>query len=148
MDQSDLHIEDFHKDCVRILSALYQSFPRPLTLYVEDISGPDRVDEFGLHSPRHEACLAAMLWLAEEGWIRYADVIRREAIDQAVLTARTFTALVQPVSATPVPVDADIPESERVLRQSRIHVLRAALRNRAMPRIRHVMQELLEALAA
>lgn len=147
MDQSDLHIEDFHKDCVRILSALYQAFPRPVTLYVEDISGPDRVDEFGLHSARHEACLAAMLWLAQENWIRYGDIIRREAVDQAVLTGRSFSALVQPVTATPVPVEPDIPESERALRQSRIHVLRAALRRRSMPRIRHVMQELLQVLA-
>lgn len=148
MDMADLHIEDFYKDCVRILSALYQTFPRPVTLYVEDISGPDVVDEFGLHSARHEACLAAMMWLAEEGWIRYGESIRREAIDQATLTARTFSYLVQPVSATPVAVETDLPESERALRRQRIHVMRLALKQRSMGRLRNLMQELLAVMSA
>lgn len=146
MDMADLHIEDFYKDCVRVLSALYTAFPRPITIYVEDISGPDEVDEFGLHSTRHEACLAAMLWLGEEGWIRYGETIRREAIDQATLTSRMFTFLVQPVTTTPVAVAADLPESERALRAQRIHVLRLALKQRSMPRLRHLMQELLAAM--
>ncbi|MDO3385421.1 hypothetical protein QWI17_06160 [Gilvimarinus sp. SDUM040013] len=90
---ADIHISDFHKDAARALNLLYSSFPRKLTLFVEDIAGPDSPDEFGLHSPRHMACLSTLLWLADEGYIRYDDTIRQEAIDQATLTHRGFVLL-------------------------------------------------------
>ena len=90
---SDLHIDDFYKDIAKILNHLYRSFPRKATLYVEDIAGYEDPDEFGLHSNRHMSCLGAMVWLAEEGYIRYESTIRQEAVDQAVLTGRTFTVL-------------------------------------------------------
>lgn len=90
---NDLHIEDFYKDTAIILARLYSIFPRKAAVYVEDISGPDTVDEFGLHSDRHLACLSTLIWLSEEGYIRFDDTIRQEAIDQATLTHKGFTKL-------------------------------------------------------
>ncbi|MAL98606.1 MAG: hypothetical protein CL583_09165 [Alteromonadaceae bacterium] len=89
----DLHIDEFYKDTALVLAQLYGAFPRKSSVYVEDIAGDDRPDEFGLHSKRHLACFGAMLWLAEEGWLRYVDTIGQLAIDQATLTERAFTVL-------------------------------------------------------
>lgn len=83
-----LHIEEFCADCARTLLQLYLLFPRPGSVFVEDICGPDTADEFGLHSKRHLACLGSMIWLSEEGYLRYESTIRQEAIDQAVLTRK------------------------------------------------------------
>lgn len=90
---ADLHILDFYKDSALILMSLQRVFPRKLDLFVEDLIGPDPVDEFGLHSKRHEACLGAMLWLADEGYLRYASTIRQEGIDQAILSEQTVIKL-------------------------------------------------------
>lgn len=87
---NDLHIDDFYRDITKIILALYANFPRPASIYVADISGVDEVDEFGLHSDRHNACFQAMLWLANEDLIRYADTIYSEGIDQAVLTHKAL----------------------------------------------------------
>ncbi|MDX1802727.1 MAG: hypothetical protein R3292_01515 [Alcanivorax sp.] len=88
-----LHIDDFSHDVARILMQCYMSFPRPRALYVEDIIGPTEVDDVGLHSTRHQSCLSAMLWLAEEGYLRYEATIVQEGIEQAVLTNRSFVLL-------------------------------------------------------
>ncbi|WP_372637557.1 hypothetical protein, partial [Alcanivorax jadensis] len=90
---SHLHIDDFSHDVARILMQAYMSFPRPGALYVEDIIGPTEVDDVGLHSSRHMACLGAMLWLAEEGLLRYEATIFQEGIEQAVLTNKAFVLL-------------------------------------------------------
>lgn len=90
---ADIHIDDFYRDCALILLRLYANFPRKTVLYVDDISGPDTPDEFGLHSERHQAAFSAMIWLAEAGYISYAETIREEALDQAVLTQRGFRIL-------------------------------------------------------
>ena len=74
---ADLHVEEFHKDAAIALTQLYGAFPRRVNLFVEDIAGPDEPDEFGLHSKRHMACLGALLWLGEEGLLRYVDTIRQ-----------------------------------------------------------------------
>lgn len=108
---ADIHIADFYKDAARILVQLYNQFPRPTTVFVEDIAGPDTPDEFGLHSPRHQACLATMLWLAQSGYLTYQSLIRQEAMDQAVLIQRGFTLLasplpVQDVVGIPLPDEA------------------------------------------
>ena len=50
-------------------------------------------DEFGVISDRHQRCLGALLWLADEKVIRYADTIGLEGIDQAILTLAGFQAL-------------------------------------------------------
>ncbi|MEY1662234.1 hypothetical protein [Isoalcanivorax beigongshangi] len=90
---ADLHIDDFCRDAALVLLHLYSSFPRPLSLYVEDICGPQSVDEVGLHSKRHMACLATMLWLAEEGYLRHEGLIYQEGIEQSVLTSKAFVQL-------------------------------------------------------
>jgi hypothetical protein len=90
---ADLHIDDFYRDCALILLRLYSTFPRKTVLYVDDICGPDTPDEFGLHSERHQAAFSAMIWLSEAGYVTFAETIREEALDQAVLTQRGFLLL-------------------------------------------------------
>jgi len=89
----DIHIEEFFLDSARILKQIYQSFPRPVSVFVEDISGDDQPDEYGLHSDRHQATFGTMLWLEKENYLRFEDTIRQEAIDQATLTARGLALL-------------------------------------------------------
>lgn len=89
----DLHIDDFCKDAAKIMILLYRRFPTKTTLYVEDISGPDQPDEFGLHSPRFEACFSAMIWLQETDYITFSHTMRQEGVEQATLTHRSFSLL-------------------------------------------------------
>ncbi|MCM2055739.1 hypothetical protein [Pseudomonas aeruginosa] len=89
----DLQIDDFHKDAAGGLLLLYQAFPRKTALYVEDLIGREAPDEFGLPSKRHQSCLGALLWLAEEGYLRFANTIHYEALDQAVLSEKAFLRL-------------------------------------------------------
>lgn len=100
---ADIHIADFYKDSARILIQLYSQFPRPTLLFVEDIAGPDTPDDFGLHSERHQACLATMLWLAKAGYIHYESLVRQEALDQVTLTQRGFTLLASRLPVVDVP---------------------------------------------
>ncbi len=104
---SDLHIHEFFHDAARIVVSLFRVFPRPVPIYAEDICGPDEPDEYGLHSHRYQACFATMLWLGEEGYLRYDQPIRQDAIDQAVLTGRCFNALIAPTVAV---ADPDLPK--------------------------------------
>lgn len=129
---SDLHIEDFFKDAARIIAALYQVFPRPVGLFAEDISGPDEPDEYGVHSPRHQACFAAMLWLADEGYLRFTDTIRQEGIDQAVLSGRCFARLVRSApSVTEATEDAaQLPASVQAAQQTLAFKLTESIRKR------------------
>ncbi len=90
---ADLNVLDFYKDTAKILLQLHRNFPRKAEVYVEDLIGADHVDEFGLHSKRHESCFGAMLWLSDEGFLRYQSTIRQEAIDQAVLTGKAIVLL-------------------------------------------------------
>lgn len=127
---ADIHIDDFCRDVALTLLTLYNAFPRRHTVYVEDISGPDEPDEVGLHSTRHHACLGAMLWLAEEGYIRYESLVYRDGIDQAVITNKTFVIL----SATSDvrfddPIDPSLPKSVAYEKQTLIAQFRTALRS-------------------
>ena len=90
---ADLHIDDFYRDVAKIFLRLYAIFPRKTTLYVEDISGPDDPDEFGLHHPRFEACFSTMVWLAEHGYLNFEDNVRQEALDEVVLSQKAFLLL-------------------------------------------------------
>ena len=108
---ADLHIDDFYKDTARILVQLYNSFPLPIMIFVEDIAGPDEPDEFGVHSRRHQACLASLLWLSQMGYMSYQSLIRQEAVDQARLTQRGFTLLASPLPMQEV-VGLDLSEPE------------------------------------
>lgn len=139
---ADLHVEEFFKDLAKILSRLYAAFPRKTTVFVEDIIGADVPDEFGMHSDRHLACFAALLWLADEGYLRYEESIRQEAIDQAVLTARCFNAL-----SAPAPGDADddptLPGSVRLEHNTTIHRLRQALKAQSSALLQPVVTALM-----
>lgn len=90
---ADLHINDFYKDVAKTFARLYSSFPQKIILYVDEIAGEDQPDEFGLHSERFVAGFSAMIWLAEQGYIRYNAPIKQEALDQAVLTDKGFLLL-------------------------------------------------------
>lgn len=138
----DLHIDDFCQDVARILLDLFAVFPLKHAIYVEDISGPDTPDEVGLHSRRFEACLGTMLWLAEEGWLRYDSLIYREGIDQAVLTNKAFLLL----SAQSQLLYAEVPEQPDAVRQhkqTRVAQLRHALQQRDSQQISHLVHYLL-----
>lgn len=142
---ADIHIEEFYKDTAIALVQLYNAFPRRVNLFVEDIAGTDEPDEFGLHSKRHMACFGALLWLAEEGFLRYVDTIRQEALDQAVLSQKTFARLSAPAdSATdPAPAsepDPGLPAAVRDDLATHIHLIRDALKSRSSVRISSVMQ--------
>lgn len=123
---ADLHIEEFFRDTAVILAQLYAAFPRKVSVYVEDVAGADHPDEFGLHSKRHLACFGTMLWLAEEGWLRYVTTIGQLAIDQATLTQAALVHLsgrqASPVAIGPLP---GVLERETGLR---IDLIRAALK--------------------
>lgn len=90
---NEIYIEDFHRDVAIALVRLYGTFPRPAALYVDEIAGNDDPDEYGVQSERHQRCLGSLIWLGEEGVIRYRDLIGHEGIDAAVLTLRGFRAL-------------------------------------------------------
>jgi len=97
----DVHIDDFFKDCAVILLQGFKYFPAKQILYVEDICGPDEADEFGLHSPRHLAAFGAIIWLQEEGYIRFSEIDRQESVDEFVLSSKAFTRLLHSDSNEP-----------------------------------------------
>ncbi|WP_420590794.1 hypothetical protein [Bacterioplanoides sp.] len=92
----DVHIDDFYKDCAVVLLQGFRQFPRAQTLFVEDISGPDDVDEFGLHSPRHQSAFGAVIWLKDEGFIRFSEMDGQKSVDEFVLTSKSFSRLLKP----------------------------------------------------
>ncbi|MEE3168921.1 MAG: hypothetical protein VX324_02215 [Pseudomonadota bacterium] len=145
---ADIHVEEFYKDAAIALVQLYGAFPRRINVFVEDIAGPDEPDEFGLHSKRHMACFGALLWLAEEGLIRYVDTIRQEALDQAVLTREAFIRLSAPAPQTLVQAlgqfqsgsSDTLPPSVQEDLSTHIHLIRTALRSGHSGRISQAMQ--------
>ncbi|GAB5449726.1 MAG: hypothetical protein Hals2KO_00540 [Halioglobus sp.] len=141
---ADLHIEDFYRDVAGIFLQLYRSFPRKVILYVEDVSGPDQPDEFGLHNPRFDACFSTMIWLAEHDYLRFDDVIGREALDQAVLTQRSFLLLTSRSELHLNDCEAsDVPPSVEEELHSNIAQLRAAVHSASSIRIRQCVTYLL-----
>ena len=142
---SDLHIDDFYHDAGVALARLYASFPRKTTLYVEDISGADTPDEFGLHCDRFMSCFSTLLWLAETGYLRYESTIRQEALDQTVLTERGFLLLSAryPLPSR-IPLQSDTPVSVIENSQTNIQQLRAALKSCSSIDIAHIVQFLLD----
>lgn len=92
----DVHIDDFYKDCAVVLLLGFRQFPRPQTLFIEDISGPDDVDEFGLHSTRHQSAFGAVLWLKDEGFIRFTEMDGQKSVDEFVLSSKAFSRLLKP----------------------------------------------------
>lgn len=126
---SDIHIDDFFHDAAKSLVLLYNHFPRKTMLYVEDISGPDTPDEFGLHSNRHQACFHTFLWLAESDYLNFDTMVRQEALDQTVLTHRGFLVLNSPYPDASPREEDGIPAAIAVEETLFIHHLRDALKN-------------------
>ena len=93
---ANIHIDDFYKDAAKALVMLYKHFPRKQVIYVEDISGTDTPDEFGLHSERHQACFSTLLWLAEHGYISYQETHNQETLEHTTLTHKAFVILSTP----------------------------------------------------
>ncbi len=131
---ADIHIADFHRDSAAILATLYRSFPRKIQLFVDDIAGSAEPDEFGLPSPRHQACFATMVWLAEAGYINYLSPIRQEALDQATLSHMAFTLLSSP---------SQIPCTEQP-GKSHIGAIRKALKSGSSDHIQAAVLHLFE----
>ena len=100
---ADLNIENFYKHIARTLNILYGNFPTKQPIYVDEVAGIDDPDEYGLHSPHYTAGFFALIWLADEGYLRYSDAIRQDGIDQACLTHKAFLKLSQP--ADPIYLD-------------------------------------------
>ncbi len=140
-----IHIDDFYADAAHALVNLFGVFPRPVTIFAEDICGPDEPDEFGVHSNRYQACFATLLWLGEEGYIRYKDTIRQDAVDQAVLSGRCFAALLRPVVAVDAP---DLPPSVQVEHSTVIYQLEAALKSRSSTAVQAAFAPLLERMSS
>ncbi len=136
-----LHIEEFYKDCARILLQLFASFPRRTTVFVEDISGPDQPDDCGVHGRRYLACFGAMIWLAEEGFLRYSTTIRQEAIDQATLTLEGLRLLSR---VTPAPSAAEaLPGSIERPGEPNVDLLRRLLDTSSSSRLADHLQRML-----
>lgn len=93
---ADINIENFYKHIARTLNILYGAFPTKQAVYVDEVAGIDEPDEYGLHSPHYTAGFFALIWLADEGYLRYTDAIRQDGIDQACLTHKAFLKLSQP----------------------------------------------------
>ena len=145
---ADLHIEDFFKDAVKILNQLYLNFPKKSSVFVEDISGNDTPDEYGLHSPRHQACFGCMLWLEEEGYLRFEETIRQEAIDQAVLTQKTFSLFSKACSDSRLleiieKINTKNQSIQSANLQSNIHVIREIKKKGTSTQLAEAMQRLL-----
>ncbi|MCZ6640063.1 MAG: hypothetical protein O7F71_00680 [Gammaproteobacteria bacterium] len=140
---TDINVDDFFKDAARALVQLYKTFPRRHAVFVDEIHATEELDEYGMHSERYLACFGALIWLGEEGYVRYEDTIRQDAIDQAVLTARCFTLLCAP-AATLEPMDVtDLPESVRIEQSTNIHRLKSAVKQRSSVRVRSAMLNLM-----
>lgn len=142
---ADIHIDDFYRDVATIFLRLYAVFPRKSTLYVEDICGPDQPDEFGLHNPRFQAGFSAIVWLAEHGYLHFQETIRAEALDQVVLSQKTFLLLTSRSGLEPEE-DAEVaalPPSVLEQTSSNIAQLRSALREGSSIRIQKCVTYLL-----
>jgi hypothetical protein len=139
---SDLHIDDFFKDAAKTLARLYLSFPRRAAVLVEEIAGPVTTDEFGVPGTRYLACFGTLLWLAEEGYLRYDATIRMDAIDQAVLTGRCFGVLTMHADDE-LPADDPLPASVATEPATYIHRIRDALKSGSSARVRATMTDVM-----
>jgi len=146
---NSINIDEFFADAAQILTRLQRSFPQPIILQVDDICGPEETDEFGMHSARYLACFAAMLWLADEGYLRYNETVRSEAIDEAVLSARCFVLLTQPNTdssglAPSAGTPHEVPDSVALERSSLGNQLQSNLRPRDSLALNAIMLRLMQ----
>lgn len=153
---ADINVEYFYQDIAKILSILYASFPSKAAIYVDEVSGVDDPDEYGLHNSRYTACFYAMLWLQEEGYLRYAETIRQDGVDQASLTQKAFlklSAVSEPIYTEPdndddeeteqAPNEENLSPSVLEDRMLVINQLRSAMKNRSSIAIGKVIQRIL-----
>ena len=140
-----MSLEDF-ADAARALLQLHASFPTPALLEVDTISGPEETDEFGMHSPRYRACFATLLWLAEEGYLRYDSTVRNECLDAAVLTGRAFVYLTR--TRAGAALDAELPESVARDHSSLAYALQRAVREGSSTATTTAMLELMQQMHA
>jgi hypothetical protein len=136
----DLQIDEFYKDAAAAMLLLYQAFPRKAALYVEDLIGREEPDDFGLPSQRHQNCLGALLWLAEEGYLRFDSCIAYDALDQAVLTEKAFLRLTRGVPK--LNFSSDLTPSIRRVQATLAFQLRAALASRQSESVARLTQQL------
>ena len=139
----DLQIDDFYKDAASGLLMLYQVFPRKAAVYVEDLIGREEPDEFGLPSKRHQACLSALLWLADEGYLRYESTIAYDALDQAVLSEKGFLRLTRALPRALAEGDTT-PAAVRRVQATLAFQLREALAQQHGERIARLTRQLFE----
>ena len=139
----DLQIDDFYKDAASGLLTLYQAFPRKIALYIGDLIGREEPDEFGLPSTRHQSCLGALLWLADEGYLRFDATIRYEALDQAVLSEKAFMRLTRVIPHAVRDSD-ELPPSVRRDQATLANQLREALASQHGERIARLTRLLFE----
>jgi hypothetical protein len=132
-----LNLDDFCKDVARALVILSAVFPRPRDLFVEDVYQEEETDEFGMHSDRYVACFQALIWMREEGFVRYSNTLRIDAIEQAVLTGRALALLIQPTSLEGVSAAVAIEEN------TLLHRIRQALQDGSSTAIRLLVMDLI-----
>ena len=137
----DLQIDEFYKDAASGLLLLYQAFPRKVALYVEDLIGREEPDEFGLPTPRHQSCLGALLWLADEGYIRFESTIGYDALDQATLSEKGFLRLSRGLPHA-VAEGEPVPPSVRRVQATLAYQLREALSSRQSERVVRLTRQL------
>lgn len=146
---TDINVDDFFKDAARTLVALYGVFPRRHAIFVDDIYRQEEPDDFGLYSDRYQACFGTLLWLGEENYLRFEDIIRNEAIDQAVLSGRCFTLLSSPAQPFSAPAEScapdqpDVPELIRLEQSTHIYQIKQALKDRSSIELRQAMVALM-----
>ncbi len=139
---TDIHIDDFFKDAAKTLARLYLSFPRKVPVFVEEIAGTVTTDEFGVPGTRFLSCFGTLQWLAEEGYLRYEDAIRTDAVDQAVLTGRCFSVLTTQSTGDARP-DESLPASIASEQGTYIHRIRDALKSGSSARVRATMTDVM-----
>jgi hypothetical protein len=141
----DIHIEEFFHDSFKVLHTLYQAFPKKCNVFVEDIAGADQPDEYGLHSDRFQCCFGAMLWLEQEGFIRFESTMRQEAIDQASLTMKGLV-MVSTLCRNQYINDLCLsiyPKNEGLIGRPNIESLKHILKNGTSTQLALAMQNLL-----
>lgn len=143
----DLQIDDFYRDAAAGLLILYQAFPRKVALYVESLIGHEEPDEFGLPSKRHQGCLSTLIWLAEEGYLRFESTIHFQALDQAVLTEKAFTRLTSSVPDAHARHES-MPPSVRRVQSTLAHQLREAVRDSDSERLAQLTRQLFDSSLA
>ncbi len=153
---ADINIENFYRHIAVALNLLYSNFPSKFALYVDEVAGIDEPDEYGLHSPRYTSGFFALLWLEEEGYMRFADTIREDGVDQACLTHKAFLKLsaacdpiyVDPTldnASTVLPLEPRVSLSPSVIEERKLVIsqLRRALRSGSSLAVDKVIQHIL-----